>query len=100
MDIIFLLHGDARSHNFSCQAPFFNLTPYAEREKKSSAIFGFTRRQESNLSPSADTAAATARATALTVVFMSTKTYEAKLTDNFLPNYNISEYEPSMFVLF
>ena len=33
LEVVFLLHVDARSHNFSCLATFFNLPPYAEREK-------------------------------------------------------------------
>ena len=32
--LVFLLHGDARSCNFSCLGTFFNLPPYAKRAKK------------------------------------------------------------------
>ena len=31
---LLLLDGDARSRNFSCLAPFFNLPPHAERDTK------------------------------------------------------------------
>ena len=38
---VFILHGDARTHNFSCQAPFFNLPRHAEREKRNIWVLQF-----------------------------------------------------------
>ena len=47
------LNGDARSRNLLCLAPFFNLPPYAEREKKqlNITIFCLCQRRESNPGP-------------------------------------------------
>ena len=38
---VFILHGDARTHNFSCQAPFFNQPRHAEREKRNIWVLQF-----------------------------------------------------------
>ena len=35
-EVVFLLNGDARSRNFSCLTPFFNLPLYAQKGEKTS----------------------------------------------------------------
>ena len=35
-EVVFLINGDARSRNFSCLTPFFNLPLYAQKGEKTS----------------------------------------------------------------